>query len=157
MATSAIVLDSKRKLAVVVARLRRQGKKIVFTNGCYDILHPGHVALLKKARALGDVLILGLNSDASVRGLKGPSRPILKLRERLAVLSAVRFIDFLVPFGEATPARLISLIRPDVLVKGADWSAGTIVGSDVAKKTVRFPLVKGLSTTALIERIRHGA
>lgn len=151
---SAQVVLSTEKLRHLVQRLHRSNKRIVFTNGCFDLIHPGHVELLRQAKALGDVLILGVNSDASVRRLKGPGRPILKLAERLRVLQEFRSIDFIVPFSESTPQKLIEQIRPDVLVKGADWSAGKIVGREFAKKVVRITLVNGLSTTALIARIQ---
>ncbi len=144
-------IDTLRR---VVSDLRRQRKRIVFTNGCFDLIHPGHVKLLRQAKSLGDILILGVNSDASVRKLKGPARPILKLAERLQVLQEFRSIDFIVPFSESTPQKLIEQIRPDVLVKGADWSAGAIVGREFAKKVARITLVSGLSTSALIARIK---
>lgn len=150
-----LILRSWHKLKTILARLRARRNTIVFTNGCYDLLHPGHITLLAKAKALGDALIVGVNSDASVRRLKGPGRPILKLEERLIVLSALRSIDYLVPFSRNTPEILIKRIRPDILVKGADWNAAQIVGRAFAKRVVRLPLVAGLSTTNIIKRIRQ--
>lgn len=134
--------------------------RLVFTNGCFDLLHPGHVDLLARARALGDGLMLGLNSDASVRRLKGPQRPVAAERERAFVLAGLASVDFIVLFGEDTPLSLITAVRPQVLVKGGDWPVEKIVGRDVVEaaggKVVSLPLLPGYSTTALIERIRRG-
>lgn len=138
---------------------RRQRKKIVFTNGCFDLIHVGHLKVLRECKKLGDVLVLGLNSDASVRRIKGPKRPILLERDRAELLAGFDVIDYVVLFKEDTPERLIKLVKPDILVKGGDWKAGAIVGADVAKKVVRIPLVKGRSTTGIIDLIakRYGA
>lgn len=140
--------------------LREQGKKIVFTNGCYDILHPGHVDLLARARALGDVLIMGLNDDDSVRRQnKGPDRPINTLPDRAFVLAHLASVDFVVPFGEDTPYLLIQSIEPDILVKGGDWNLDTIVGRDIVERrggqVHALPLLSGYSTTGLIKTIRE--
>lgn len=140
--------------------LREQGKKIVFTNGCYDILHPGHVDLLARARALGDVLIMGLNDDDSVRRQnKGPDRPINTLSDRAFVLAHLASVDFVVPFGEDTPYLLIQSIEPDILVKGGDWNLDTIVGRDIVERrggqVHALPLLSGYSTTGLIKTIRE--
>ncbi|MES9996876.1 D-glycero-beta-D-manno-heptose 1-phosphate adenylyltransferase [Desulfovibrio aminophilus] len=136
------------------------GYRLVFTNGCFDLLHPGHVDLLTRARALGDGLILGLNSDDSVRRLKGPERPVVSERERAFVLAGLACVDFVVVFGEDTPLRLITAVRPRILVKGGDWPVERIVGREVVQAdggSVRsLPLLPGYSTTALIERIRSG-
>jgi D-beta-D-heptose 7-phosphate kinase/D-beta-D-heptose 1-phosphate adenosyltransferase len=132
-------------------RLRR--RRIVFTNGVFDILHAGHVELLQKARKLGDALVLGLNTDASVRRLKGPARPVNRWRDRAAVLAALECVDAVVGFGEDTPARLIEALRPDILVKGADYALGEIAGVEHAGKTVRIALKRGCSTTRLIKRL----
>lgn len=137
--------------------LRKKGKKVVFTNGCFDIIHAGHVRYLKKAKSTGDILVVGLNSDASVRNIKGPTRPIVPERERAEVLSALSAVDYVVLFSDPTPIKLIKAIRPDVLAKGADWAARDIVGGDVVKenggKVRRITLVKGRSTTNIIKRI----
>ena len=129
---------------------------MVFTNGCFDLLHAGHVALLETARGLGDFLVVGVNADRSVRRLKGAGRPIVPLGERMEVLAALRSVDCVVPFGEATPARLIALLGPDVLVKGADYRARTIVGRDTVEarggRVVTVRLRRSLSTTGLIRR-----
>jgi len=144
---------SATALAKILARLRLQRRKIVFTNGVYDLIHAGHVTLLQKARRLGDVLVLGLNSDASVRRLKGPKRPIALQADRALVCSALTSVDFVVFFNEDTPYELIQKLRPDILVKGGDYSSDQIVGRDLVKKVVRIPLVKGRSSTNIIAKI----
>ena len=147
-------------LATRLRSLRRQGKRVVFANGCFDLLHVGHVTLLERAKRLGDVLIVAINSDRSARRLKGPSRPILAQGQRARMLAALESVDYVTIFDEPTPYRFITTLAPDVLIKGADWSAGEIVGSDVVKRrggrVVRVPLVSGFSTTKLAQRIaRH--
>lgn len=146
-----------KKLTAELAPLRKKGKRVVFTNGCFDIIHAGHVRYLRKAKTLGDVLVVGLNSDASIRKIKGPSRPIVPARERAEVLSALEAVDYVVQFGEPTPIKLIEAIVPDVLVKGSDWAAHEIVGADVVKanggRVARVRLVKGRSTTNIIKRV----
>jgi D-beta-D-heptose 7-phosphate kinase/D-beta-D-heptose 1-phosphate adenosyltransferase len=138
-------------------RLRKQKKKVVFTNGTFDILHRGHVEYLTKAKALGDVLVVGLNTDASIRRIKGPKRPINTNRDRAAVLAALEAVDYICFFGEDTPRRLIAALVPDVLVKGADWNVDDIVGKDIVEKnggvvkTIR--LTPGRSTTNVIRRV----
>jgi D-beta-D-heptose 7-phosphate kinase/D-beta-D-heptose 1-phosphate adenosyltransferase len=143
----------------LVKRTRALGKRIVFTNGVFDILHPGHVRYLRDARALGDLLIVGVNSDRSVRALgKAPDRPINPEHERGEVLEALAAVDAVVIFDEQTPHAIISAIQPDILVKGADWGENNIVGRDVVEarggKVVRIPLAEGYSTTAILNRIR---
>jgi rfaE bifunctional protein nucleotidyltransferase chain/domain len=132
----------------------------VFTNGCFDLLHPGHVTYLEAARELGDALVVGLNSDASVRRLKGPARPILTEQERATVLSGLRSVDYVVVFDEDTPLALIRRIVPDVLVKGGDWPVEAIVGADVVLaaggRVSSLPFVEGKSTTGIVERILAG-
>jgi len=133
--------------------LRGQRRQIVFTNGCFDVLHVGHITILEQAKRLGDILVVGLNSDRSVRALKGPSRPITPQRERAQVVAALACVDYVTVFQDDTPLRLIQAVRPDILVKGADWKTGQIVGRAFAGRTVRIPLVRGRSTTDLIARI----
>jgi len=137
----------------IAKRLKEQGRKIIFTNGCFDILHRGHATYLQKAKELGDILILGLNSDESIRRLKGESRPINNLEDRAFLIGALESIDFVVPFSEDTPYELIKLIKPNVLVKGADYKGKEVVGSDVADEVVLIEFVEGKSTTKLIEKI----
>jgi D-beta-D-heptose 7-phosphate kinase/D-beta-D-heptose 1-phosphate adenosyltransferase len=132
-----------------------QGKKVVFTNGVFDILHAGHVQLLERARALGDILIVGINSDASARRLgKGTGRPVNRLRDRAALLAALACVDAVVPFGEDTPEPLLSKLKPDVLVKGADYGRHQIAGARHAGRVVRVRLKSGYSTTDLIRRLQ---
>jgi D-beta-D-heptose 7-phosphate kinase/D-beta-D-heptose 1-phosphate adenosyltransferase len=144
----------------LVARARAEGKTIVFTNVVFDILHPGHTRYLRDARALGDLLIVGINSDRSARSLgKAPDRPINTENERSEVLAALASVDAVVVFDEETPHEVISLIQPDILVKGADWGEDAIVGRDIVEarggRVVRVPLAEGYSTTKLIDRVRR--
>ena len=135
---------------------KNQNKKVVFTNGCFDILHAGHVTYLEKARALGDVLIVALNTDASTRKLKGPTRPINKLQDRMKVIAALESVSYVVPFAEETPLKLIQKILPNVLVKGGDYDPKKIVGyqevTDNGGKVLTLPFVKGRSTTNILKK-----
>jgi rfaE bifunctional protein nucleotidyltransferase chain/domain len=144
----------------LIRRVRAEGKTVVFTNGVFDILHPGHVRYLRDARALGDLLIIGLNSDRSVKALaKAPDRPINGEGERAEVLSALASVDGVVIFDDDTPHALIAALQPDVLVKGADWGEDAIVGRDIVEarggRVVRIPLAEGYSTSAIIQRVRE--
>ena len=147
-------------LRTTLAPRRAAGARVVFTNGCFDLLHPGHVRYLAAARALGDVLVVGLNDDDSVRRLKGRGRPVLRLAERAEVLAGLAAVDHIVPFAEDTPLAVVRALRPDVLVKGADWSEEDIVGRDdvlaSGGRVERIPLVAGVSTSEIIRRIRAG-
>lgn len=145
-------LCSRKDLIAVCRRLQGEGKKIVFTNGCFDILHKGHVRYLRQAKRMGDVLIVGLNSDRSVSRIK-PGRPVNRERDRALVLEALCMVDYVTIFDEKTPYSLIKSLKPDVLVKGGDWKKEDIVGSDIAKETYSLPYVKGASTTRIIEKI----
>ncbi len=151
----------ERPAAALVRRLQRRGRSVVFTNGCFDLLHAGHIVLLDAARSQGDFLVVGVNADRSVRSLKGAGRPIVSLRERMEVLAALRSVDCVVAFGEPTPARLVSLLRPDVLVKGADYQVADVVGRDTVEagggRVVTVPLRRGRSTTDLIRRALRAA
>jgi len=141
-----------------IARARDNGERIVCTNGVFDLLHAGHVRYLRQARALGDALIVGLNSDRSVRATKGPGRPLTPEAERAEILEALTFVDAVVIFDEETPLDLITALQPDVLVKGADWAEDAVVGRDIIEqrggRVVRVPLEPGRSTTAIIRKIR---
>ena len=147
-------------LRAVLHRERAAGRRVVFTNGCFDLLHPGHVRYLAAARALGDVLVVGLNDDASVRRLKGTGRPVLTVDERAEVLAGLAAVDHLIVFDDDTPRAVIAELLPDVLVKGADWAAEDIVGREEVEaaggRVARVDLVPGVSTTELIGRIRAG-
>jgi len=146
-----------KKLISIRRQLKHQGKKVVFTNGCFDLLHAGHVRLFHEAKKLGDVLIVALNSDASVRRLKGPTRPIFPLGERFEILAAVTDIDYLTSFGEPTPQKIIALLLPDVLVKGGDWGRDEIVGRAEVEaaggRVARVRYFEGHSTSSIIRRI----
>lgn len=150
-------IKSRAALKRVVAALKKSGKKVVFTNGCFDLLHYGHVRYLERARRTGDVLIVALNSDASVRAIKGSARPLVPQDDRAAVIAALESVDFVTIFDERTPLEVIRALKPNVLIKGADWGQRDIVGRDVVAgekgvvKTV--PLEEGRSTTALIKKI----
>ena len=149
-------VQDRQTMKRICDRLRKDGKKIVFTNGCFDILHAGHVRYLKQAKKLGDVLVIGLNSDASVSVIK-PGRPVNTEKNRAEVLSGLASVDYVVIFREKTPYNLIKILRPDILVKGGDWKPAEIIGSDIAKETLSLPFVKGLSTTRIIEKILRSA
>jgi D-glycero-beta-D-manno-heptose 1-phosphate adenylyltransferase len=142
-------------------REKRNGRRLVFTNGCFDLLHPGHIRGFELARSLGDALIVGLNSDASVRQLKGPGRPVMPERERAEILAALESVDAVIIFEEPTPREVISRLLPDVLVKGGDWPGDQIVGREEVEaaggRVVSLPLVPGYSTTAILQKIREGA
>lgn len=149
-------IKSFEQIEKISNRLKSQNKKVVFTNGCFDILHKGHVSYLNTAKSFGDVLILGLNSDLSVKRLKGESRPINTEDDRAYILSALECVDYVVIFDEDTPYELIKLVEPDVLVKGADYEGKEVVGSDIAKETKLVTFVDGKSTTKTIEKIQKG-
>ena len=153
-----MVLDAEAALALVT-RLHDGRRTVVFTNGVFDLLHLGHVRYLQAARALGDALIAGINSDRSVRANKGPERPITPERQRAEVIAALRCVDAAVIFDGDTPYELIRALQPDILVKGADWADDAIVGRDVVEarggRVVRMPVEPDLSTTAIINRIRR--
>jgi D-glycero-beta-D-manno-heptose 1-phosphate adenylyltransferase len=144
--------------AALVSRLRAAGKTVVFTNGVFDLLHPGHVRYLQRARAAGDALIVGVNSDRSVRANKGPARPIVPEDERAEIVAALACVDAVVIFDEETPQELVAALQPDVLVKGADWAADAIVGRDIVEArggtVIRVPIEPGHSTSAIVEKIR---
>lgn len=156
--TAAARVMTPDRVAALVAAERAAGRQVVFTNGVFDLLHPGHVRYLQEARALGDVLIVGLNADESVRRNKGPQRPINSQEERAEVLAALSAVDAVVIFAEDTPAEIIKRVQPDILVKGADWPANQIVGRDTVEarggRVVRVAVEPGHSTTAIVERIR---
>ena len=142
-------------------RDKRNGRRVVFTNGCFDLLHPGHIRLLEHARALGDVLVVGVNSDASVRQLKGAGRPVLPEHERAEILAALEAVDAVVIFDQLTPREVIAGLLPDVLVKGGDWPGDQIVGRAEVEaaggRVVSIPVVQGYSTTEVLRKIRESA
>jgi len=142
------------EIGKIIAELKAEGKRIVFTNGCFDLLHVGHVRYLSKAKKLGDILVIGLNSDKSVSRIK-PGRPLTPEGQRAEVLSALSAVDYIILFDEKTPLKLIKEIKPDILVKGADWAKEDIVGSDIIKEVRTISLVKGISTSEIIRRIKE--
>lgn len=143
---------SLEKLEKKLSILRNDNKKVVFTNGCFDIIHIGHIRYLKDAKRLGDILIVGLNSDKSVASIK-PLRPIIPEEQRAEILASLYMVDYVVIFDEETPYELIKRIKPDVLVKGGDWKKQDIVGSDLVPEVYSLPFVEGISTTKIIEKI----
>jgi len=151
-------LKTLKEIRRIIKRLKQKNKKVVFTNGCFDILHYGHIKYLEKCKRLGNVLVIGLNSDASVRKIKEKNRPIKTQKERAAILSALEFVDYITIFDAPTPEKLIRAITPDVLVKGGDWRKKNIVGSDHVKTAgghvVTVPFVKGFSTSGIISKIK---
>jgi D-glycero-beta-D-manno-heptose 1-phosphate adenylyltransferase len=150
---------SQDELIRVAAREKRDGRCVVFTNGCFDLLHPGHVRCLADARALGDLLVVAVNSDRSVRGNKGPERPLVPEQDRAEVLAALASVDYVTIFDEPTPRELISRVLPSVLVKGADWALDQVAGREEVEgaggRVVSIPLASGYSTTNLVQRIRN--
>ncbi len=146
------------ELILHVTERKRNGQRVVFTNGCFDLLHPGHVRSLEQARGLGDALIIALNSDVSVRAIKGAARPVLPQAERAETLAALEAVDYVVIFDEPTPRELVARVRPNVLVKGADWGADEIVGREEVEaaggRVEQIALEPGWSTSAILERMR---
>lgn len=152
-------IKSLSALVRIVRQAKARGRTIVFTNGCFDLLHVGHVTLLERAKRLGDLLIVAINSDQSMRALKGPTRPIVAQRDRALVVAALESVDYVTVFSQLTPERLIARLRPQILVKGRDWGASEIVGRQVVEanggRVIRVPLLKGHSTSRLVKRIRQ--
>ena len=150
-------IRERKTLLRIIKDLKAKGKRIVFTNGCFDLLHIGHIRYLEEAKALGDVLVVGVNSDSSVRKLKGPKRPVLTEEERTEILSGLGCVDYITIFDERDPLKLITSLHPDVLVKGGDWTKDQIVGSEVVERSggevVILPFVQGASTSNLINII----
>jgi len=152
---------SQDELILLITREKRNGRRVVFTNGCFDLLHPGHVRCLTEARSLGDLLVVAVNSDRSVRGNKGPERPLVPQNDRAEVLAALSSVDYVTIFDEPTPRDLIARLLPSVLVKGADWGPNDVVGREAVEaaggRVVSIPLAPGYSTTNLLQKIRKAA
>ena len=146
------------EIKVVVEKAKKKGAKVVLTNGCFDLLHLGHLHLLREAKKLGDLLVVALNSDQSVRAIKGPDRPILAEAARAELIAALEMVDYVTLFDEADPRNVVKELRPHVLVKGADWAGGNVVGKELVEKeggqVALVPYLEGYSTTEIIERIR---
>ena len=143
----------RAKIKDIITQQKNEGKRVVFTNGCFYIIHAGHVRYLTEAKKLGNILVIGLNSDSSVSTIK-PGRPIIPEQQRAEVLSALSMVDYITLFNEDTPYELIKEIKPDILVKGADWDTKNIVGSDIVKEVRTIPFVEGISTTEIIKKIQ---
>ena len=144
---------SLEEILLLAKKLKKEGKIIAFTNGCFDILHPGHIKILKEAKKKADILIVGLNSNISVKKIKGPQRPILSQSARAKILESIKYVDYVVIFNEKTPYNLIKRIKPDYLIKGADWTKEKVVGGNLAKNVFLVKLKKGYSTTNIINTI----
>jgi D-beta-D-heptose 7-phosphate kinase/D-beta-D-heptose 1-phosphate adenosyltransferase len=147
------IINNWDELKKALDEEKARGRKVVFTNGCFDIVHAGHIRYMRKAKKLGDVLVVGLNSDASVSKIK-PGRPVVPEIQRAEVLAALDMIDFITLFNEDTPYELIKHLKPDVLVKGGDWKPEEIVGSDLVPETRSLPYIEGISTTGIIDKIK---
>ena len=151
-------LKSLAELRAITAEARTKGKIVVFTNGCFDLVHRGHVHLLREAKALGDLLIVAINSDQSVKTIKGPTRPILPETDRVELIAAMEMVDYVLLFEESDPYKAIAALRPEVLVKGGDWTSEKIIGADIIEgdggKVAVIPYLKGFSTSEIIEKIR---
>lgn len=152
-------LKTLDELIKIAAQARRNGKSVVFTNGCFDLLHRGHVHVLRQAKAAGDLLIVAINSDQSVKAIKGPTRPVAAEIDRLELIAAMEMVDYVILFDEPDPSKLITAIKPNVLAKGGDWGADEVVGADIVERqggrVLLVPYLKGYSTTEIIERIRN--
>lgn len=152
-------IKEREELRQIVEGLKKNGKRICFTNGCFDIIHQGHVLYLEEARRKGDVLIVGVNTDASVKEIKGEKRPIVSQEGRMTVLAALEAVDYVIPFDEPDPFAIISFLRPHVLIKGGDWEEREVVGSELVEQTIIVPYIEGASTSGIIETIfqRHSS
>ena len=146
-------IKKREELREIVEALRKDGKRICFTNGCFDIVHQGHVLYLEEARRHGDCLIVGVNTDSSVREIKGENKPVIPLEGRTAVLAALEVVDYVVPFDEPDPFELISYLRPHVLVKGGDWEADEVIGRELVDEIIVVPYIDGVSTSGIIKTI----
>lgn len=150
-------LKSLPALKKIVEKIKKKRKTVVFTNGCFDLLHPGHIKIFQQAKKKGDILVVGLNSDCSVKKIKGEQRPILNEKARSFILSSLEDVDYIVLFDEDTPYRVIKTLAPDYLVKGGDWKLSEIIGREFVKKVFRVKLSPGYSTSGIIEKIETGA
>ena len=150
-------VKTQGELIPILDALRKKGKRIVFTNGCFDILHVGHVRYIKEAKGYGDILVVAVNSDSSVKSIKGDKRPIVSQSERAEVLSALEAVDYVAMFDEDTPYNIIKKLQPDVLIKGGDWTIEKIIGREIVEarggKVIAIPFIEGASTTGIVERI----
>ena len=150
-------IKTQDELKPILDKLKKEGKKVVFTNGCFDILHVGHIRYLKEAKGYGDILIVAVNSDLSVKSIKGDKRPIVSQSERAEVVAALEMVDYVTMFDEDTPYNIIKKLQPDVLIKGGDWTIDKIIGRDIVEarggKVIAIPFIEGASTTGIVERV----
>jgi rfaE bifunctional protein nucleotidyltransferase chain/domain len=146
-------IKERKELREIVEGLKKDRKRICFTNGCFDILHQGHILYLEEARRHGDCLIIGVNTDSSVREIKGENKPVIPLEGRMTVLAALEVVDYVVPFAEPNPFELISYLRPHVLVKGGDWEESEVVGRELVEETIVVPYIEGASSSGIIKSI----
>ena len=148
-------IKEREELKEIVEGLKKDGKRICFTNGCFDIVHQGHVRYLEEAHRHGDCLIVGVNTDSSVREIKGENKPVIPLEGRMTVLAALEVVDYVVPFAEPDPFALISYLRPHILIKGGDWDESEVVGRELVEETIVVPYIEGASTSSIIKAILH--
>ena len=152
------ILNSNAQQLNLIYTWKKKGQKIVFTNGCFDILHAGHISYLREAKAIGDKLVVGLNSDESIRAIKGADRPVQNLYSRFSVLNALQSVDAVIVFSAETPLKIIQMVKPDFLIKGADWKVEQIVGADFVQsyggEVKNIPILKGYSSSAIIKKIK---
>ena len=150
-------IKTQDELKPILDKLKKEGKKVVFTNGCFDILHVGHIRYLKEAKGYGDILVVAVNSDLSVKSIKGDKRPIVSQSERAEVVAALEMVDYVIMFDEDTPYNIIKKLQPDVLIKGGDWTIDKIIGRDIVEarggKVIAIPFIEGASTTGIVERV----
>ena len=150
-------IKSPKELKNIILRLKRQGKTVAFTNGCFDILHYGHINYLERIKGLTDILVVAINSDSSIKRIKGRARPIINLKDRIRIVAALESVDFVTSFSHDTPINLIELLKPDILVKGGDWNKNKIVGKDIVEscggRVITFPFIKGQSSSKIIKII----
>ena len=150
-------IKSPKRLKDITSQLKKKGKKIAFTNGCFDILHYGHISLLERAKKIADILIVAINSNSSVRRIKGKNRPILDLKDRMRAVAGLESVDFVTSFNQDTPLALIKLLKPDFIIKGGDWSRNRVVGKEIVESygggVVILPIIKGKSSSKIIEKI----
>ena len=150
-------IQSSNELKNIILRLKRQGKKVAFTNGCFDILHFGHINYLERAKRTADILVVAVNSDSSIKKIKGNARPVTGLKERIGIIAALECVDFVTSFSQDTPLQIIKLLKPDILIKGADWSKNEIVGKEAIESSggsvITLPYIKGYSSSRIINKI----
>jgi len=151
-------IKNSKQLETIISRCKKEGKRVAFTNGCFDILHPGHISYLEAAKKRCDILVVALNTDLSVRQIKGPARPVMKLKDRQKIIAALEVVDYVTSFSETTPRKLIGQLKPGLVIKGGDWSVKNIVGKNIVNsyggKAISVKYLKGYSSNSIIQRIK---